>query len=72
MTDSIWRKPKQSPKAKAAPAHPAKVVEINSATDPEPADLSGLTVSQLRKLASKKGVDGFRGMKKAELLEALT
>ena len=69
MTDSIWRKPKQYTK----PGAPKAVPDPPKAEpEPEPADLDGLTVSQLRKMASKKGITGFRSMKKADLIDAIS
>ena len=34
-------------------------------------DLEELTVAELRKMAAKKGIEGYSDMKKAELIKAL-
>ena len=57
-------KPKRAPKP--APA----TVEV--AADDGGEDLSGLKVSELRKLASAAGVEGYRSMSKSQLLAALS
>ncbi|WP_185160552.1 Rho termination factor N-terminal domain-containing protein [Mammaliicoccus sciuri] len=37
----------------------------------EQVDLKGMSVTELRKLAKNKGVDGYTKLKKAELIEVL-
>ncbi len=60
-TDAAPKAAKEAPKKAAAP---------KKATASE-SDLSGKTVAELRALAKAKDIQGFSGMKKAELLKAL-
>lgn len=53
-------------------AEPAKEVKATKEVKKEEStDLSKLTVAELKKLASKKNIEGYTSMKKAELIDAL-
>ena len=53
-------------------AEPAKEVKATKEVKTEEStDLSKLTVAELKKLASKKNIEGYTSMKKAELIDAL-
>ncbi|MBT8260704.1 MAG: 50S ribosomal protein L21, partial [Bacteroidia bacterium] len=60
---------KAEPKAKAAAP---KKAEAKPAVEEAPQDLSKMTVAQLKELAKAKGITGISGMKKADLIAALS
>ena len=59
---------KENPKKEIAKEEKVEVVKENKE---EKADLTKLTVAELRDMAKAKEVKGYSTMKKAELLEAL-
>jgi large subunit ribosomal protein L21 len=64
---------KAAPKKEAAPkaeAAPAPKAEAAPATDA--GDLSSKTVAELKEMAKAQGITGISGMKKADLIEALS
>ena len=60
---------KAAPKAAAKKATPKKEVAKKAAPK---SDLSSMTVAQLKEMAKAKGIKGLSGMKKADLIAALS
>jgi len=61
----------QKVEAKAEKKPAAKKEEKKAEVKEETADLSKMTVAELREMAKEKGISGVSTMKKAELLDAL-
>jgi large subunit ribosomal protein L21 len=60
-------KKEAAPKAEAAPAPKAEAAPAADA-----GDLSSKTVAELKEMAKAQGITGISGMKKADLIEALS
>ena len=63
--------PKAAPKAKPAPAEVKAAVAPAAEEKAESVDLSSLKVGELRDLAKEKGLKGYSGLKKSELIQLI-
>ena len=61
----------KSGKVKEVPQKEEVKEEVKTKETSKSADLSSMTVAELKALAKEKGINGYTTMKKAELLEAL-
>jgi len=65
--------PKKAESKKAEPAAEKTAPEVKTGKKSEPVeDLSKNTVAELREMAKAKGLEGYSGLKKAELIAALS
>ena len=65
--------PKKAESKKAEPAAEKTAPEVKTGKKSEPLeDLSKNTVAELREMAKAKGLEGYSGLKKAELIAALS